>query len=107
MATLWYQTEFMKGVLMKMSHVWKSSNRKKKTKPTYKIHWEALGLSRPDRTPSTLSIEAIRSEVSVMAAQGLSERPQTAPDNASAPERGRSRRGTSKPMVDRKNAKAR
>ena len=107
MATLWYQTEFMKGVLMKMSHVWKSSNRKKKTKPTYKIHWEALGLSRPDRTPSTLSIEAIRSEVSVMAAQGLSERAQAASDTAPLHKPARGRRGTSKPMVDRKNAKAR
>jgi hypothetical protein len=64
----------MKGVLMKMSHVWKSSSRKKKTKPTYKIHWEALGLSRPDRSPTSLSIEAIRSEVSVLASQGLSDR---------------------------------
>jgi hypothetical protein len=97
----------MKGVLMKMSHVWKSSNRKKKTKPTYKIRWEALGLSRPDRTPSTLSIEAIRSEVSVMAAQGLSERPQAASDTAPVRERGRGRGGTSKPIVDRKNDKTR
>ena len=86
---------------MKMSHVWKSSNRKKKTKPTYKIRWEALGLSRPDRTPSTLSIEAIRNEVSVMAAQGLSERPQPA-SNTAPVQRGRGRRGTSKPIVDRK-----
>lgn len=59
---------------MKMSHVWKSSSRKKKTKPTYKIRWEALGLSRPDRTQSTLSMETIRSEVSHMATQGLTER---------------------------------
>ncbi len=59
---------------MKMSHVWKSSSRKKKTKPTYKIRWEVLGLSRPDRTESTLSMETIRSEVSLMATQGLTER---------------------------------
>lgn len=59
---------------MKMSHVWKSSSRKKKTKPTYKIRWEVLGLSRPDRAQSTLSMETIRSEVSLMATQGLTER---------------------------------
>ncbi len=57
---------------MKMSHGWKSNSRKKKTKPTYKIRWEALGLSEPDRPQA--SIEAIRSEVSAMATQGLSER---------------------------------
>ena len=57
---------------MKMSHGWKSNSRKKKTKPTYKIRWEALGLSEPDR-PQT-SIEAIRSEVSAMATQRLTER---------------------------------
>jgi hypothetical protein len=59
---------------MKMSHVWKSGSRKKKTKPTYKIRWELLGLSRPDRAPAGQSIDAIRNEVSVLAAQGLSER---------------------------------
>ena len=59
---------------MKMSHGWKSNSRKKKTKPTYKIRWEALGLSQPDRTQA--SIEAIRSEVSMLATQGLSERTQ-------------------------------
>ena len=59
---------------MKMSHVWKSGSRKKKTKPTYKIRWELLGLSRPDRAPTGPSIDAIRNEVSVLAAQGLSER---------------------------------
>jgi hypothetical protein len=63
-----------KGDLMKMSHVWKSSTRKKKTKPTYKIRWEVLGLSRPDREQSALSMETIRSEVSLMATQGLTER---------------------------------
>ncbi len=52
---------------MKMSHGWKSNSRKKKTKPTYKIRWEALGLSRPDRTQA--SIEDIRSEVSMLATQ--------------------------------------
>ena len=59
---------------MKMSHGWKSNSRKKKTKPTYTIRWEALGLSRPDRTQA--SIESIRSEVSMLATQGLSERTQ-------------------------------
>jgi hypothetical protein len=59
---------------MKMSHVWKSGSRKKKTKPTYKIRWELLGLSGPDRAAAGLSIDAIRNEVSVLAAQGLSER---------------------------------
>jgi|RhiMetdeSRZDD1v2_1073273.scaffolds.fasta_scaffold765367_1 hypothetical protein len=59
---------------MKMSHVWKSSSRKKKTKPTYKIRWEVLGLSRPDQMESALSMETIRSEVSLMATQGLTER---------------------------------
>ena len=59
---------------MKMSHVWKSSSRKKKTKPTDKIRWEVLELSRPDRTEATLSMETIRSEVSLMATQGLTER---------------------------------
>ena len=63
---------------MKMSHVWKSSSRKKKTKPTYKIRWEVLGLSRPDRTESSLSMETIRSEVSLMATQGLAERTSSA-----------------------------
>jgi hypothetical protein len=38
----------MKGMPMKISHVWKSGSAKKKTKPTYKIRWELLGLSRPD-----------------------------------------------------------
>jgi hypothetical protein len=57
---------------MKMSHGWKSNSRKKKTKPTYKIRWEVLGLSQPDRTQA--SIEDIRSGVSMMATQGLSER---------------------------------
>jgi hypothetical protein len=57
---------------MKMSHGWKSKSRKKKAKPTYKIRWEALGLSQPDRPQA--SIEAIRSEVSMLAIQGLSER---------------------------------
>jgi len=69
-----YDTKLMKGVPMKMSHGWKSNTRKKKTKPTYKIRWEALGLSRPDRTQA--SIEDIRSEVSMLAIQGLSERTQ-------------------------------
>ena len=58
---------------MKMSHVWKSGSRKKKTKPTYKIRWEVLGLSGPDQAP-TPSMDAIRSEVSQMATQGLAER---------------------------------
>jgi hypothetical protein len=69
-----YDLKLMKGVPMKMSHGWKSNARKKKTKPTYKIRWEALGLSRPDRTQA--SIEDIRSEVSMLATQGLSERTQ-------------------------------
>jgi hypothetical protein len=65
----------MKGVSMKMSHGWKSNSiKKKKTKPTYKIRWEALGLSEPDRAQT--SIEAIRNEVSMLATQGLSERTQ-------------------------------
>ena len=59
---------------MKMSHGWKANSRKKKTKPTYKIRWEVLGLAEPDRTQA--SIEAIRSEVSMMATQRLSERTQ-------------------------------
>jgi hypothetical protein len=71
---------------MKMSHVWKSGSRKKKTKPTYKIRWELLGLSRPDRAPAGPSIDAIRNEVSVLAAQGLSERTRSA-DEASARQR--------------------
>ena len=88
---------------MKMSHVWKSSSRKKKTKPTYKIRWEVLGLSRPDRAESTLSMETIRSEVSLMATQGLTER--TPADEPPAGGRARkatitgsrSRRRTAKP----------
>ena len=71
---------------MKMSHGWKANSRKKKAKPTYKIRWEALGLSEPDRTQA--SIEAIRNEVSVMATQRLSERIQTTSTE------GRSRRKT-------------
>jgi hypothetical protein len=67
---------------MKMSHGWKSNSRKKKTKPTYKIRWEVLGLSQPNRTES--SIEAIRNEVSVLATQRLSER-----SSAEAPFKGR------------------
>jgi hypothetical protein len=59
---------------MKMSHGWKANSRKKKTKPTYKVRWEVLGLSEPDRPQA--SIEAIRSEVSMMATQRLSERTQ-------------------------------
>lgn len=61
---------------MKISHVWKSGSAKKKTKPTYKIRWELLGLSRPDQAQSNLSMDAIRSEVSLLATQGLSERTQ-------------------------------
>ena len=60
---------------MKMSHGWKSNSRKKKTKPTFKIRWEVLGLSQPDRTQA--SIEDIRNEVSMLATQGLSERNST------------------------------
>src|SRR5262245_1181528 len=67
-------TNLMKGVPMKMSHGWKANSKKKKAKPTYKIRWEALGLSEPGRTQA--SIDDIRSEVSVMATQGLSERAQ-------------------------------
>jgi hypothetical protein len=63
---------------MKISHVWKSGSSKKKTKPTYKIRWELLGLSRPDQLQSNLSMDAIRSEVSLLATQGLSERTQAA-----------------------------
>jgi hypothetical protein len=59
---------------MKISHVWKSGGAKKKARPTYKIRWEVLGLSRPDRAETTLSMDTIRSEVSLMATQGLSER---------------------------------
>jgi hypothetical protein len=66
----------MKGIPMKISHVWKSGSAKKKTKPTYKIRWELLGLSRPDHAQSNLSMDAIRSEVSLLATQGLSERTQ-------------------------------
>ncbi len=62
---------------MKISHVWKSGSVKKKTKPTYKIRWELLGLSRPDQMQSSLSMDAIRSEVSLLATQGLSERTQS------------------------------
>jgi hypothetical protein len=57
-----------------MSHVWKSGSRKKKTKPTYKIRWDVLGLPGPDRAQSTLSMDTIRSEVSLMATQRLAER---------------------------------
>ena len=75
---------------MKMSHGWKSNSRKKKTKPTYKIRWEALGLSRPDRTQA--SIESIRSEVSMLATQGLSERTQPASVQPAVNARERKRR---------------
>jgi hypothetical protein len=57
-----------------MSHVWKSGSRKKKTKPTYKIRWDVLGLPGPERAQSTLSMDTIRSEVSLMATQRLAER---------------------------------
>ena len=57
-----------------MSHVWKSGSRKKKTKPTYKIRWDVLGLPGPDQAQSTLSMDTIRSEVSMMATQRLAER---------------------------------
>jgi hypothetical protein len=75
---------------MKMSHGWKSNSRKKKTKPTYKIRWEALGLSRPDRTQA--SIEAIRNEVSMLATQGLSERTQASSPVPTVNRRERKRR---------------
>jgi hypothetical protein len=61
---------------MKISHVWKSGSAKKKTRPTYKINWEVLGLSRPDQTQS-LSMDTIRNQVSLLATQGLSERTQS------------------------------
>lgn len=71
---------------MKMSHGWKSNSRKKKAKPSYKIRWEVLGLSLPDRTET--SIEVIRNEVSMLATQGLSERSSTeAPFKGRRPKR--------------------
>jgi hypothetical protein len=71
-----------------MSHVWKSGTRKKKSKPTYKIRWEVLGLSRPDQGQSTLSMDTIRSEVSQMATQGLTERASTRSEETSGDRRG-------------------
>jgi hypothetical protein len=62
---------------MKISHVWKSGSAKKKTRSTYKIRWEVLGLSRPDRAQTAPSMDTIRSEVSLLATQRLSERKQT------------------------------
>ena len=76
---------------MKISHVWKSGSAKKKTKPTYKIRWELLGLSRPDQAQSSLSMDAIRSEVSLLATQGLSERTQRPSAASSANGRGHKR----------------
>lgn len=75
---------------MKMSHGWKANSKKKKAKPTFKIRWEALGLSEPDRTQA--SIEAIRSEVSVMATQGLSERTSASTAVPAVNRRGQKRR---------------
>jgi hypothetical protein len=69
-----------KGLPMKISHVWKSGRTKKKTRSTYKIRWEVLGLSRPDQAQAALSMDTIRSEVSLLATQRLSERKQAAPE---------------------------
>ena len=55
-----------------LSHGFKGNNSgKKKHKPSYrpKIRWELFGL--PNSEPTELSIEAIRSEVSMLAVTGL------------------------------------
>ena len=81
---------------MKISHVWKSGS-KKKTRPTYKINWDVLGLSRPDQTPS-LSMDTIRNQVSLLATQGLSERTQSASPAQPVNGRGQKRRVTGGPV---------
>ena len=76
---------------MKITHEWKQGNTKKKTRPTYKIRWELLGLSRPDRSDASLSMDTIRSEVSLLATQGLSERTHTPSPETAAKGRGQKR----------------
>ena len=61
---------------MGISTIWKSSKAgKKKTRPAYKpkIRWELLGLSDPEATESTPSIESIRKEVSSLASRGFGQ----------------------------------
>ena len=55
----------------------RDSSARRKHKPTYKIRWELMGLAHPDAIEKTLSMDTIRSEVSFLATQGLSVRPQT------------------------------
>ncbi len=61
---------------MGISTAWKSTKAgKKKTRPAYKpkIRWELLGLSDPEATESTPSIESIRKEVSSLASRGFGQ----------------------------------
>lgn len=59
---------------MKISSVWKSGKTtKKKNRSVHKpkIRWEMLGLTDPNLTDNSPSIEAIRLEVSSMARFGI------------------------------------
>jgi len=59
---------------MAISTIWRRSNvGKKKARPGYKlkIRWELLGLSSPELSGSTTSIETIRKGGSSLASQGF------------------------------------
>ena len=75
---------------MKISNVWKRGSAKKRNKPTYKIRWELMGLTHPDALEETTSMDTIRSEVSLLATQGLSVKPH-APSAEQAKGRGQKR----------------
>lgn len=76
---------------MKISNVWKRGNTKKKSRPTYKIRWELMGLSHPDQTEPATSMDTIRREVSVLASRGLEERSHSPSVKPQASGRGQNR----------------
>jgi hypothetical protein len=91
---------------MKISAVWKGNNvGKKKTRPAYKpkIRWELLGLSDPDLTESTTSIETIRKEVSSLASRGFGQGTRSRLTGQDTKVRGRNR-PTSGSQVRRRGA---
>ncbi len=73
-----------------MSTSWgtKASHRRKRAIRRTKVRWDLLGLQDPERTPSTMSIEDIRRQITSAASQGLS------PDTLS---RSRQQDGRAKP----------
>jgi hypothetical protein len=84
---------------MKISHVWKRDSTKKKNRPAYKIRWELMGLSHPDKVETTASMDTIRQKVSLLASQGLSERTPSVEQQAKG--RGQKRSMSGRPIKRR------